>query len=157
MRGGGDVVDIVPVDVGFTAVETEPQGAIHILVAKEVAPLDTGFVVGVAKNGEGGNIKIGNGGAPTINPADASSVISAEKVSTEKGAVPTPLATEEAYSSPIISVSGGAGSGSKGRTDRRGRLFSRRGGQEQEGTPGTDRRGRAVQYGEKVYRQVYFL
>ena len=46
---------------------------------------------------------------------------------------------------------------SKGRTDRRGRLFSRRGGQEQEGTPGTDRRGRAVQYGEKVYRQVYFL
>ena len=56
MRGGGDVVDIVPVDVGFTAVETEPQGAVHILVAKEVAPLDAGFVVGVAKNGEGGNI-----------------------------------------------------------------------------------------------------
>lgn len=56
MRGGGDVVDIVPIDVGFTAVETEPQGAVHILVAKEVAPFDAGFVVGVAKNGEGGNI-----------------------------------------------------------------------------------------------------
>lgn len=70
-------------------------------------------VGGPGDYGEGGNIKIGNGGAPTINPADASPAISAEKVSTEKGAVPTPLATEAAYSSPTISVSGGAGSGSK--------------------------------------------
>ena len=63
--------------------------------------------------GEGGKITVGNGGAPTINVNDVSPVISAEKVSTEKGAVPTPDATEMAYDSAVIPVSGGSGSASK--------------------------------------------